>query len=69
MMKCPICRSSSHTRTSRYITDQTKEIYYQCQNINCSATFKTSETIDKVISTPRKDHEQEKRITQISKRI
>ncbi|MCF9035225.1 ogr/Delta-like zinc finger family protein, partial [Acinetobacter nectaris] len=35
MMKCPICKHAAHTRTSRYITDTIKEIYYQCQNVEC----------------------------------
>ncbi|WP_442865210.1 ogr/Delta-like zinc finger family protein [Acinetobacter sp. HY1485] len=52
MMRCPICRKSSHTRTSRYLTSNTKEAYYQCQNIKCSSTFKTLESIAKVLSRP-----------------
>ena len=41
MMRCPLCTHSSYTRTSRYVTEQTKEAYYQCQNIVCSCTFKS----------------------------
>ncbi|ATM77271.1 transcriptional regulator [Serratia fonticola] len=52
MMRCPFCRSGSHTRTSRYLTEQTKEAYYQCQNIDCSSTFKTRESIEHVIRRP-----------------
>ena len=52
MMRCPVCQKASHTRTSRYITTHTKEVYYQCQNIECSTTFKTIESIDKIISSP-----------------
>ncbi|RYM55130.1 ogr/Delta-like zinc finger family protein [Serratia proteamaculans] len=46
MMRCPFCR------TSRYLTEQTKEAYYQCQNIDCSSTFKTRESIEHVIRQP-----------------
>ncbi|MEX2978751.1 ogr/Delta-like zinc finger family protein [Serratia fonticola] len=28
MMRCPFCCSSSHTRTSHYLTEQTKKSYY-----------------------------------------
>ncbi|MCF8998269.1 ogr/Delta-like zinc finger family protein [Acinetobacter nectaris] len=52
MMKCPICKHAAHTRTSRYITDTIKEIYYQCQNVECSATFKAIESLDRIISQP-----------------
>ena len=52
MFKCVICGSNSHVRTSRYLTEETKETYYQCRNIKCSATFKTLESIDKMISKP-----------------
>ena len=52
MMRCPICRNAAHTRTSRYITNETKEAYYQCQNIDCSCTFKTTESISKILSLP-----------------
>lgn len=52
MMRCPICNKPAHTRTSRYLTKTTKETYYQCQNITCSCTFKTIESLDRVISKP-----------------
>ncbi|CAO98512.1 ogr/Delta-like zinc finger family protein [Erwinia tasmaniensis] len=52
MMRCPFCNNSAHTRTSRYISGQTKEAYYQCQNIRCSCTFKTIESIAKVLRKP-----------------
>ena len=52
MMRCPICNQTSHTRTSRYLTDGIKEVYYQCQNLQCSSTFKTIESIEKILSKP-----------------
>ncbi|HBT5059931.1 ogr/Delta-like zinc finger family protein [Klebsiella quasipneumoniae] len=55
MMRCPLCNHTSHTRTSRYVSDKTKEAYYQCQNIKCSCTFKTIETVAKILSQPTKE--------------
>ncbi|MGE9550913.1 ogr/Delta-like zinc finger family protein [Erwinia amylovora] len=52
MMRCPLCRHAAHTRTSRYVTNETKEAYYQCQNIDCSCTFKTTESVAKILSSP-----------------
>jgi transcriptional regulator NrdR family protein len=52
MMHCPLCQNAAHTKSSRYISPETKERYHQCQNINCSCTFKTHETVSGVIVTP-----------------
>lgn len=52
MMRCPFCRTASHVRTSRYMSDSVKESYLQCQNVYCSATFKTHESIFEVIRSP-----------------
>ncbi len=52
MMRCPLCTHASYTRTSRYITERTKEAYYQCQNLTCSCTFKTVESVDKILCQP-----------------
>lgn len=54
MMHCPLCQSAAHTRSSRYISNETKERYNQCQNINCSCTFKTHESVTGMIVTPGK---------------
>lgn len=52
MMHCPFCKSPAHTKSSRYMSDQVKERYQQCTNIECSCTFKTNESIVKVITAP-----------------
>ncbi|WP_258312779.1 ogr/Delta-like zinc finger family protein [Serratia marcescens] len=52
MMRCPLCTHASYTRTSRYITERTKEAYYQCQSLTCSCTFKTVESVDKILCQP-----------------
>ncbi|MGA7586753.1 MAG: DNA-binding transcriptional regulator [Rouxiella badensis] len=52
MMHCPLCQQPAHARTSRYLSAQTKERYHQCQNINCSCTFKSLETVQDIIVKP-----------------
>lgn len=52
MMRCPLCTHASYIRTSRYITEKTKEAYYQCQSLTCSCTFKTVESVDKILCQP-----------------
>ncbi|ECE6191809.1 prophage transcriptional regulator OgrK, partial [Escherichia coli] len=39
-----------------YITDTTKERYHQCQNVNCSATFITYESVQRYIVKPGEVH-------------
>ncbi len=51
-MHCPICQTAAHAKCSRYISRETKERYHQCQNINCSCTFKTHESVASIIVTP-----------------
>ncbi|USZ80558.1 ogr/delta-like zinc finger family protein [Serratia phage MQ-4] len=51
-MNCPNCGKPSHTRSSKYIATGLKEIYYQCTNIECSATFRTREELVNYISKP-----------------
>ncbi|WP_130100479.1 DNA-binding transcriptional regulator [Siccibacter turicensis] len=53
MFHCPQCRCAAHARTSRYLSENTKERYHQCTNINCSCTFVTMETIERMIVTPK----------------
>lgn len=52
MFHCPKCHHAAHARTSRYFSDTTKERYHQCQNINCSCTFVTTETLSRFIVSP-----------------
>jgi len=52
MMHCPLCQTAAHAKSSRYISKETKERYHQCQNLECSATFKTHESIFEVIRSP-----------------
>lgn len=52
MMYCPYCKSAAHTKSSRYMSEQVKERYHQCTNLDCSFAFKTNESITKVITAP-----------------
>ncbi|MCQ5469334.1 ogr/Delta-like zinc finger family protein [Pantoea brenneri] len=52
MMHCPLCQTAAHAKSSRYVSKETKERYHQCQNINCSCTFKTHESVTGMIVTP-----------------
>ncbi|MNG58045.1 DNA-binding transcriptional regulator [compost metagenome] len=52
MFHCNICGTAAHARSSRYLSENTKERYHQCQNINCSHTFVTMETISRTIVKP-----------------
>ncbi len=44
MMNCHLCGNAAHTRSGFQVSATTKERYNQCQNINCSCTFKSHET-------------------------
>ncbi|WP_271460995.1 ogr/Delta-like zinc finger family protein [Pantoea leporis] len=52
MMNCPLCGKAAHTRSSFQVSATTKERYNQCQNINCSCTFKSHETVSEIIMKP-----------------
>ncbi|MGC6390000.1 ogr/Delta-like zinc finger family protein [Ewingella sp. S1.OA.A_B6] len=64
MMRCPFCHHSAHIRTSRYLSQQTKESYYQCQNIDCSCTFKTIETVSKILCRPMEEESERNSLIQ-----
>ncbi|WP_415999501.1 ogr/Delta-like zinc finger family protein [Citrobacter portucalensis] len=44
MMNCPMCGQAAHTRSSFQVSNETKERYNQCTNIECGHTFVTHET-------------------------
>lgn len=56
MMSCPQCGAVTRTRTSRMITVNTKENYHQCQNLLCSCTFTTLQSVDKILSQPSRNN-------------
>ncbi|HGJ5883860.1 ogr/Delta-like zinc finger family protein [Arsenophonus sp.] len=54
MMNCPLCGHAAHTRSSHQISENTRERYNQCQNINCGATFVSHESLTRFIARPGK---------------
>uniref|UniRef100_A0A3B0LUQ1 Zinc finger Ogr/Delta-type domain-containing protein n=1 Tax=Arsenophonus endosymbiont of Trialeurodes vaporariorum TaxID=235567 RepID=A0A3B0LUQ1_9GAMM len=54
MMNCPLCGHAAHTRSSHQISENTRESYNQCHNINCGVTFVSHESLSLFISTPCK---------------
>ncbi len=52
MMRCPNCGQAAHVRTSKYMSENVKESYLQYQNVHCSTTFKTHESIFEIIRSP-----------------
>jgi hypothetical protein len=52
MFHCPKCKHSAHARTSRYLSENTKERYHQCTNVDCGCTFVTMESVERLIATP-----------------
>jgi len=53
-IKCPFCLQISHCRSSQYLSDSVKRIYYQCKNLDCSCTFTALENVEKIISKPER---------------
>lgn len=45
-------QNAVHTSSSRYLSENIKKPYKQCQNINCGHTFKTRELFDGSIEKP-----------------
>ncbi|WP_414165530.1 ogr/Delta-like zinc finger family protein [Superficieibacter sp. BNK-5] len=52
MMHCPFCKSAAQTRTSRYLSEKVRQIYYQCTSVVCPASFRAMESVDKIIQSP-----------------
>ncbi len=57
-MKCPLCASPTHTKSSRYLNEHIKERYFQCTNLKCSASFRTAEQFVNMISRPAAKEDQ-----------
>ena len=50
MFVCPICGAVARTRTSRRLSDMTIRQYHQCQNFECSITFTTLNSVEKLVT-------------------
>ncbi|WP_064556187.1 ogr/Delta-like zinc finger family protein [Buttiauxella noackiae] len=54
MMRCPLCSTAGHTRETAYLEDGSKEMIVQCQNVYCSATFVTNESLFMAVNSIQK---------------
>ncbi|RUM91057.1 MAG: hypothetical protein DSZ27_07300 [Thiomicrospira sp.] len=52
LVRCPSCHSKAIIRASDQWTENTRIIYCQCKNINCSTTFKGQITVEEIIRSP-----------------
>ncbi|MGQ5746335.1 ogr/Delta-like zinc finger family protein [Serratia marcescens] len=50
MFVCPICGAMARTRTSRRLSEMTIRQYHQCQNFECSITFTTLNSVEKLVT-------------------
>ncbi|MBM7341694.1 MULTISPECIES: ogr/Delta-like zinc finger family protein [Erwiniaceae] len=50
MFICPICGAHARTRTSRRLSELTIRQYHQCQNLECSETFTTLNSVEKLVT-------------------
>ena len=50
MIRCPHCGCPAHTRRTEYQSELTRELRYQCTNIDCGHTFVSLEQIVRTIS-------------------
>lgn len=54
MMNCPMCGQAAHTRSSFQVSNETKERYNQCTNIECGHTLVTHETFVRSVCLRKK---------------
>ena len=52
-MTCPHCGHAARVRTSRQVSDTTREAHLQCQNVECGHTFAAQTFITHTISPSR----------------
>lgn len=50
MFVCPVCGAVARTRTSRRLSEMTIRQYHQCQNFECSITFTTLNSVEKLVT-------------------
>ncbi len=50
MFTCPHCGATARTRTSRRLSELTIRQYHQCQNLECSLSFTTLNSVERVVT-------------------
>ncbi len=51
LITCPICGSKARIATSKAMSNETREAYCQCLNLNCGTPFVTMNTVVRIIET------------------
>ncbi|MFL7036297.1 ogr/Delta-like zinc finger family protein [Vibrio lentus] len=51
LITCPVCECKSRIATSKAITNETREAYCQCLNLNCGTVFVTLTSVSKIVKT------------------
>ncbi|ELV8725690.1 ogr/Delta-like zinc finger family protein [Vibrio fluvialis] len=49
LITCPICGSKARIATSKAMSNETREAYCQCLNLNCGRAFTTLTTVNRII--------------------
>jgi len=57
LVRCPKCLSKARIAASEQMGDQTRYLYVQCQNLNCSTTMRFSLSFDHYTRTPAEGSE------------
>jgi transcriptional regulator NrdR family protein len=50
MFVCPQCGANAHTRTSTRLSKMTIRQYHQCQNLECSFSFTTLNSVERAVT-------------------
>ncbi|MHA1000557.1 ogr/Delta-like zinc finger family protein [Leclercia pneumoniae] len=50
MFKCPHCGATTHTHTSKPLSEVTIRQYHQCQNMECGLSFTTLNSVEKIVT-------------------
>jgi len=53
LVRCPECLSKARIAASEQITSNTRSLYCQCLNLNCSVTFNATLSFEKIIRSPK----------------
>lgn len=52
LVRCPTCQSKTRIAASEQMGEETRYLYVQCTNLNCSTTMRCSIVVDHIIRTP-----------------
>jgi hypothetical protein len=58
LVRCPACLSKARIAASEQITSNTRSLYCQCLNLNCSSTFNATLEFGDIIRSPKQGSSQ-----------